>query len=237
MKGREFKDALFEQLARVGSAFASSKRIEIIDVLAQGERDVETLAGEVGLSVANTSRHLQLLKGCALVASRKEGLHVLYRLADASVLEGYRAVLRLAESRIAEFGRLATLYFEGTDGMRTLGRDELLERARSGDVLVLDVRPIAEFQTGHIAGALSIPLSTLEKHLADIPADREIVAYCRGPYCVLAAEAVKLLRQKGRRASRLAEGYPEWRDAGFPIENAASAGLQVEDAAAAASAL
>jgi len=223
MKGREFKDAAFEQLARVASAFGSPKRIELIDVLAQGERTVEVLAAETGLSVANTSRHLQVLKIAGLVSSRKDGLQVFYWLADPSVLEGYRALRRVAEVRIAELGRLADSYFEGTDGMHPLGRDELLERARSGDVVVIDVRPFVEYQTGHIAGAVSLPLAELEKHLSEIPADREIVAYCRGPYCVLAAEAVKLLRQRGRRAVRLAEGYPEWRDAGFPVERAATA--------------
>jgi rhodanese-related sulfurtransferase len=218
MKGREFKDAVFEQFARVAAAFASPKRIEIIDVLAQGERNVETLAAETGLSVANTSRHLQVLKVSSLVAARKEGLQVFYRLADPDVLAGYRVLRRLAEERLAELDRLVHGYFGGVDGMEPVGRTELLKRVRSGEVVVVDVRPQEEFDAGHIAGALSIPLSVLEKRLTEIPKTRDIVAYCRGPYCVLAAEAVRLLRRRGYRAFRLQEGYPEWRDEGLPVE-------------------
>jgi rhodanese-related sulfurtransferase/DNA-binding transcriptional ArsR family regulator len=218
MKGREFKDAVFEQFARVAAAFASPKRIEIIDVLAQGERNVETLAAETGLSVANTSRHLQVLKASGLVASRKEGLQVFYRLADPKVLAGYRVLRLLAEERLAELDRLVRDYFSGVDGMEPVGRAELLQRARSGEVVVVDVRPREEFEAGHITGALSIPLSLLEKRLSEIPTERDVVAYCRGPYCVLAAEAVRLLRRRGYRAFRLQEGYPEWRDGGLPVE-------------------
>ena len=218
MRGREFKDAVYDQLSRVASAFGSPKRIELIDILAQGERNVETLAAETGLSVANTSRHLQVLMGAGLASSRKEGLQVFYRLSGPEVGEGYRALRLVAEALIAELGRVAKTYFDGADGMQPIGRDELMERARTGDVIVLDVRPTVEYSSGHIAGALSIPLQELEKHLGEIPEDREIVAYCRGPYCVLAVEAVRLLRQRGRKAVRLAEGYPEWRDAGFPVE-------------------
>jgi len=218
MKGREFKDAVFEQFARVAAAFASPKRIEIIDVLAQGERNVETLAAETGLSVANTSRHLQVLKASGLVASRKEGLQVFYRLADPNVLAGYRVLRLLAEERLAELDRLVRDYFSGVDGMEPVGRVELLQRARSGEVVVVDVRPREEFEAGHITGALSIPLSMLEKRLSEIPTERDVVAYCRGPYCVLAAEAVRLLRRRGYRAFRLQEGYPEWRDGGLPVE-------------------
>lgn len=221
MKGREFKDAVFEQLSRVASAFGSPKRIEMIDVLAQGERNVETLAAETGLAVANTSRHLQVLRGAGLVASRKEGLQVFYRLSGPEVVEGYQVLRRVAEARIAELGRVAKEYFDRADGMRPIGREELMERARDGDVVVLDVRPAVEYGNGHIAGALSIPLEDLEKRLASLPPDREIVAYCRGPYCVLAAEAVRLLRRNGRKAVRLSEGYPEWRGAGLPVETSA----------------
>lgn len=222
MKGREFKDEAFQQFARIAAAFASPKRIELIDVLAQGERNVETLAAETGLSIANTSRHLQVLKTAGLLAFRKEGLQVFYRLAAPSVLAGYRALRQLAEERLAELDRLVRDYFGGVDGLEPLGRAELLERARSGDVLVLDVRPREEFEAGHITGALSIPLSMLAKRLSEIPVEHEIVAYCRGPYCVLAAEAVRLLRRRGYRAFRLAEGYPEWRDGGLPVELAAT---------------
>jgi rhodanese-related sulfurtransferase/DNA-binding transcriptional ArsR family regulator len=222
MRGREFKDAVYEQLARVASAFGSPKRIEIIDILAQGERNVEALARETSLTIANTSRHLQVLKGAGLVASRKTGLQVFYRLSGPVVDEGYQALRRVAEDRIAELGRVAREYFSGSDGMDPIGRTELLERAANGEVVVLDVRPAVEFENGHIAGALSVPLEELAEHLAEIPADREIVAYCRGPYCVLAAEAVRLLRAQGRRASRFADGYPEWKAAGLPVETSAS---------------
>lgn len=222
MHGREFKDALFTKFGQIGSAFASPKRIEIVDVLAQGERSVETLARETGLSVANTSRHLQILKAANLVASRKEGLQVFYRLADPMVLRGYQALQALAGARLAEVNRLVNDYFSGTDGLEPLPRAELLRRARSRDVVVLDVRPPEEYAAGHIAGALSLPLAELERRLADLPAGKKIVAYCRGPYCVLAAEAVRLLRRRGFEAVRLADGYPEWRDAGLPVEAANS---------------
>ena len=218
MRGREFKDAIFEQFARIASAFASPKRIEIIDVLAQGERNVETLASETELTIANASRHLQVLKGSGLVASRKQGLRVFYRLADPKVLAGYRVLRELAEESLAEVDRLVRDYYSGVDGMEAVGRAQLIELARSAEVVVVDVRPHEEFEAGHIAGALSIPLEALEKHLSEIPPDREVVAYCRGPYCVLAAEAVNLLRRRGYRAFRLREGYPEWRDQGLPVE-------------------
>jgi len=221
MKGREFKDTVFEQQARVAAAFGSPKRIELIDILAQGERNVETLASETGLAVANTSRHLQVLRGAGLVASRKEGLQVHYRVSGQVVIEGYQVLRLVAEERLTELGRVAKEYFDGADGMRPIGRDELMERARTGEVVVLDVRPAVEYETGHIAGAISIPLQDLERQLSRIPPDREIVAYCRGPYCVLAAEAVRLLRREGRKAVRFAEGYPEWNGAGLPVEGAA----------------
>jgi len=219
MQGREFKDALFGQFAQIGSAFGSPKRIEIIDLLAQGERHVDAIAGETGLTVANTSRHLQVLKGANLVATRKQGLQVFYRLADPMVLKGYRALQEVAESRLAEVGRLVDDYFSDTDGLESVEKKELLRRARARDVVVLDVRPPEEYAAGHIRGALSIPLSELVKRLAEIPPGRRIVAYCRGPYCVLAAEAVRLLRKRGLDAVRLKEGYPEWRDAGLPVED------------------
>jgi rhodanese-related sulfurtransferase len=218
MHGREFKDALFTQFAQIGGAFASPKRIEIIDLLAQGERHVEALAREAGLAVANTSRHLQVLKAAHLVASRKEGLQVFYRLADPMVLRGYRALQEVSEARLAEVGRLVDDYFGSADGLEPVEKEELLRRARKRDVVVLDVRPSVEYAAGHIAGAVSIPLAELKKRLAELPPGRRVVAYCRGPYCVLAAEAVKLLRKRGVEARRLREGYPEWRDAGLPVE-------------------
>jgi rhodanese-related sulfurtransferase len=159
-----------------------------------------------------------VLKASGLVAFRKEGLQVFYRLAEPKVLDGYRALRELAEKRLAEVDRLVRDFFGGVDGMEPVGRSELLKRARKGEAVVVDVRPREEFAAGHITGALSIPLSMLEKRLSEIPAERVVVAYCRGPYCVLAAEAVKLLRRRGYRAFRLREGYPEWRDGGLPVE-------------------
>jgi rhodanese-related sulfurtransferase len=216
MRAREFKDEVFRQFARVASAFASPKRIELIDVLAQGERNVETLASETGLSLANASRHLQVLKNCGLVSYRKHGLRVYYRLADSQVVAGYRALRALAEERLAEVRRLAHDYF--LDSVEGLDRQTLLRRSRAGTVVIVDVRPREEFEAGHVAGALSIPLASLERRLAELPAGKQIVAYCRGPYCVLAEEAVRFLERQGRRAIRLQDGYPEWRDAGLPVE-------------------
>jgi rhodanese-related sulfurtransferase len=217
VRGREFKDSLFTQFAQIAGAFASPKRIEIIDLLAQGERHVEALAREAGLAVANTSRHLQVLKAAHLVTSRKGGLQVFYRLADPMVLRGYRALQELSEARLAEVGRLVEDYFGSADGLEPIEKDELLRRARGRDIVVLDVRPPAEYAAGHIAGAVSMPLAELEKRLKELPSGRRVVAYCRGPYCVLAAEAVKLLRRRGVEALRLKVGYPEWRDAGLPV--------------------
>jgi rhodanese-related sulfurtransferase/DNA-binding transcriptional ArsR family regulator len=219
MRGREFKDALFAQFAQVGAAFASPKRIEIIDLLAQGERNVETVARETGLTVGNTSRHLQVLKGANLVASRKDGLQVFYRLADPMVLRGYRTLRELSEARLAEVGRLIEDYFGSTDGLEPVEKEALLRRARRREITVLDVRPTQEFAAGHIAGAVSIPLAELQHRLAELPRGRRVVAYCRGPHCVLAAEAVRLLRKRGVDAVRLKEGYPEWRDAGLPVQS------------------
>lgn len=218
MRRREFKDVLFTQFAQIARAFASPKRIEIIDLLAQGERPVEAIARETGLGVANASRHLQVLKAANLVSPRKEGLQVFYRLADPLVARGYRALQELAEARLAEVGRLVKDYFGSADGLEPVAKEELLQRARRRDVVVLDVRPPEEYAAGHIAGAVSIPLAALERRLAELPRGRRVVAYCRGPYCVLAAEAVRLLRKRGVEALRLKEGYPEWRDAGLPVE-------------------
>lgn len=218
MNAREFKDAVFGQFARMAQAFASPKRLEILDVLAQGERDVETLARETSQSVVNTSRHLQVLKNARLVEGRKQGVHVFYRLADPDVAFCWKSLQKLAEKRSAEVRDMARRYFAERDGLEPISRQELLKRAGSGEVIVLDVRPPEEYASGHIRGSLSVPLAELRQRLNSLAKDREIVAYCRGPYCVLAAEAVALLRRSGRAARRLAEGYPEWRAAGQPIE-------------------
>jgi len=223
VKAREFKDETFAQFARIASAFASPKRIEIIDVLAQGERNVETLAAETGLTVANASRHLQILKAGGLVTSRKDGVQVIYRTASPEVLEGYRALRSLADERLADVGRLVREYFGDADGVEPITRKELIRRTRRGEVTIVDVRPDEEFAAGHIAGALSLPLSSLQRLLSEVPTKKEVIAYCRGPYCVLAAEAVRVLRKKGYSARRLEEGYPEWRDAGLPVESGSTA--------------
>ena len=224
MHGREFKDALFAQFAVIAAAFASPKRLEIVDLLAQGERPVEAIAWETGLSVANTSRHLQVLKGANLVATRKAGLQVFYRLAEPRVLQGYRVLQELSEARLAEVGRLVNDYFGGTDGLEPVESRELLKRARRREVVVLDVRPPEEYSAGHIAGAASVPLAELERRLSELPRGSRVVAYCRGPYCVLAAEAVRLLRRRGFEAVRLKEGFPEWSAAGMPVEKGAAIG-------------
>ncbi len=218
MKGREFKDAVFEQFARVAAAFASPKRIEIIDVLVQSERNVETLAKEAQLTVANTSRHLGILKTAGLVASRKQGLQVVYRIADDNVTAVYYALRSLAEDRLADIDRLVRDYFQDVDNLEKVDRKDLLERVRKGKVVVVDVRPKEEYEAGHIPGALSIPLTQLEQHMSEIDPEQEVVAYCRGPYCVLAAEAVKTMRKRGYRAFRMVDGFPEWREAGLPVE-------------------
>lgn len=218
MRSRDFKDTVFEQFARIAHAFSAPKRLEIVDVLSQGERDVETLAREARATAANTSRHLQVLKQARLVETRKEGVHVFYRLADDNVLRCWKHLQALAEGQLPDVKDVARRYFEERDGMEPVSRDELQRRIRRDKVIVLDVRPIEEFEAGHIPGAVSVPLSELKERLEEIPSGREVVAYCRGPYCVLSVEAVALLRDAGRRAVRLADGLPEWREAGLAVE-------------------
>jgi len=218
MQGREFKDIVFEQFARMAHAFSAPKRLEIVDVLSQAERDVETIAREARSSVAITSRHLQVLKQARLWETRKEGVRVVYRLADADVVRCWKHLQTLAESLLPDVRDAVRRYFEGRDGMEPMSRDELKRKARKGEVIVLDVRPVEEYEAGHIPGAVSLPLSELNERLSEIPADREVVAYCRGPYCVLSAEAVVCLRDAGYRAVRLLDGLPEWREAGLKVE-------------------
>jgi rhodanese-related sulfurtransferase/predicted transcriptional regulator len=211
---RAAKTALFDEFARVGKALASGRRIELLDVLANGDRTVEALAREAGLSVANTSQHLQVLRQTGLVASRREGTSVHYRLATPEVFEVWRALRTLAASRLAEVERLATAYLGARDGLEPVTRQELARRLQDDDSLVvLDVRPTEEHQAGHLPGAVSIPIGELRRRLAELPRDREIVAYCRGPYCAFAHEAVALLRREGFAARRLEDGLPEWRAA------------------------
>ncbi len=219
MTGREFKDLVFEQFAKIAHAFSSPKRLEIIDILAQGERDVDSLSQQVQMKIANTSRHLQSLKAARLVESRKAGVQVFYRLADTEVLNCFKHLQSLAEERSIEMREIVRLFFEERDGMEPIAMDELWKRVQANDVIVLDVRPSEEYKNGHIPGALSIPLSQLRNRLNDIPQDHKVVAYCRGPYCVLSTEAMKILRDAGFETVRLKEGLPEWREAGLPVEN------------------
>ena len=220
----DLKAELFDQFARIGGALASGRRIELLDVLTNGERTVEVLAGEVHLSVANASRHLQVLKEARLVVSRREGNHVVYRLAADEVYAFCAALRSLATSRLAEVERLVAAYIGTRDELEAVTRDELRRRLDAGDdLLLLDVRPGDEFQAGHLPGAISVPLQELERRLDRLPRDRLIVAYCRGPYCALAPEAVAVLRGHGFDARRLEDGLPEWAAAGLPVRSGAEA--------------
>lgn len=216
---REFKDRLFEQFARIGRALASPKRLEILDLLAQGERTVEEIARETAMPVANASQHLQALKGVRMVESRREGLYAYYGLADEGVFRTWQAVRSLGEMRLAEIDRVVEAYLGNRDALEAVGATALMERLSDESVVVLDVRPEDEYRAGHIPGALSVPVDALEAALQTLPRDREIVAYCRGPYCVFSDEAVRALSARGYRASRLTEGFPEWRAAGYPVES------------------
>lgn len=210
MDGREFKSAIFEQFSRAASAFSSPRRVEIIDLLAQGSRTVESIASATGMTIANTSRHLQILRQAGMVMTRRDGSHAVYRVADESVIAGYLGLRSLAESRIVEVGQLAEAFFGGVDGAEPVELEELLSRSRAGEVVVVDVRPRLEFDAGHFPGALSIPLEEISERLGELDVNTTVVAYCRGPYCVLAAEAVARLRAAGLRAERLAQGPPDW---------------------------
>ena len=214
---RAFKDAIYEQFARIGKAVSSPKRLELLDILCQGSRTVEVLAKETGLTVANASQHLQVLRAARLVETEKEGLFVIYRLADQAVCEFFLAMRVLAESRLAEVEQIKRQFLEGKAGMEAVNREALLELVRKGAVTVLDVRPTEEYNAGHIAGAISLPLKELEQRLSDLPRNQEIVAYCRGPYCVLSIQAVEMLRAKGFKAVRIEEGIQDFRALGFPI--------------------
>jgi rhodanese-related sulfurtransferase len=217
MSNRAAKTALFDAFAQAAKALASGRRIELLDVLANGERTVEALAGEVGLSVANTSQHLQILRRAGLVSSRREGTSVHYRLAAPEVFELWRTLRSLAASRLAEIERLTAAYLGSRDELQPVTREELTRRLQNGDLVVLDVRPASEYAAGHLPGAVSIPVGELRRRLAELPADREIVAYCRGPYCAFAHEAVAMLRQEGFSARRLEDGLPEWQAAGLAV--------------------
>lgn len=216
--GGNFKQTLFEQFARVGKALSNANRLELLEYLAQGERSVDALASVSGLSVANTSQHLQQLRQAGLVASRKEGKSVFYRVSDSDVLDLVDRMRRVAERHLAEVEQLVDRYLTVKDDLEPLPAGELLSRARAGLVTVIDVRPREDYLAGHVPGAVNVPLKELEKHLREFDREKEVIAYCRGPYCVLAFEAVARLRRKGVSARRLQDGFPEWQLAGLPIE-------------------
>lgn len=214
------KQTLFAEFAAVARALGHAHRLEILEQLAQRERAVEALAARVGLSVANTSQHLQQLRRAGLVASRREGKFVLYCLADENVVALLRSLRQVAERNLAEVQRIVRGYFADRDSMEPVSRAELLERLRAGLVTLLDVRPADEFALGHVPGAVNIPLNEIEGRLAELDKSQDVVAYCRGPYCVLSFEAVATLRARGFNIRRLEEGFPEWRAAGLPVEHA-----------------
>lgn len=214
------KHDLFEQLARVGAALSSAARLEFLELLAQGERTVDQLATLTGVSVANTSQHLQKLRLAGLVAGRKEGQFVHYRLAGDKVVRLLSALGDVGEAHLLEVERIVRLYMASKDELEPVAAAELLARARKGLVTVLDLRPPEEFAAGHVPGAVNIPIHELHRRLAELPRRREVIAYCRGPYCLMSYDAVLLLRRKGMKARRLERGMPEWRAAGLPVERA-----------------
>jgi rhodanese-related sulfurtransferase/DNA-binding transcriptional ArsR family regulator len=217
MTPRATKTALNEQFARIGKALASPRRIELLDLLAQGEHSVEALAAEADMSVTLASSHLQALRLTRLVDTRRAGARIYYRLAGDDVFELLTALRAVAHARLAEVDRVVRAYFGAPEELEPIGRDELVRRARSGDVVLLDLRPREEYEAGHIPGAVSIPLEDLEEQLALLPPGAEIVAYCRGPYCVMAPRGIALLRRHGYRVRRLEDGVAEWRLAGLPV--------------------
>lgn len=217
MGHRLFKDALYEQFARVGKAVANPHRLELLDLLAQGERRVEDLAREANLPFANASQHLQALRRARLVEARRQGTSIYYRLGDERVFRLWQAIRDLGQARLAEVDALVRTYLTDRSQFEAVDVLALQQLLVEEDVVVLDVRPAAEYRDGHIPGAHSIPIDELAARLRELPADRAVVAYCRGPYCVFADEAVALLHARGYRASRLAEGFPDWRAAGLPV--------------------
>jgi rhodanese-related sulfurtransferase len=214
---RAAKDALYEGFAEVAKALASGRRAEIVDVLAQGERSVDDIAAEIGQTVANTSHHLRAMARAGVLATRRDGTRIFYALASDRVGELWSALRDVATEHVAGLERLAAAYLGERDGVEVIDRAELTRRLKRGEVLVLDVRPVAEYAAGHIAGARSVPVGELRRHLRSLPKDADVVAYCRGPYCVYADDAVRELNRKGLRARRLIDGFPEWRRAGLPV--------------------
>ena len=223
MSGRAEKRRLFDGFGAVAKALASGRRMEILDVLAQGPRSVEELASHIDQSVANTSHHLRTMARGGLLQTSREGTRIVYRVSSPKVTDLWRALREVAAEQVAEIDRLARGYLGDRDGLEPVSRDELARRLRRRDVVVLDVRPASEYRVGHIAGARSIPIDELSRRLKDISKDSDVVAYCRGPYCVFADDAVRTLSRRGYHASRLEDGFPEWRDAGLPVEVGAEA--------------
>jgi rhodanese-related sulfurtransferase len=223
MASRAFKDRLYDEFAVLGRALANPHRLELLDLLGQGERSVEALAQEAHLTLANASAHLQVLRRARLVDTEKRGLYVVYRLSSPGVSELWRMLRDLGASRLAEVDRLVETYLTDRGALAAISKEDLVQQIAEGAIVVLDVRPTLEYDQGHVAGARSIPIGELERRLTELPRDQEIVAYCRGPYCVFADEAVTLLAERGYRARRLTEGLPEWRAAGYPVEPAAAA--------------
>jgi rhodanese-related sulfurtransferase len=217
MGGRKAKDELFDGFAEVAGALSSGRRAELIDVLEQGERHVEQLAAEINQSVANTSFHLRALATAGLVTTRRDGNRIYYRLASDRVAELWAALRDVAAAHHVELEFLADAYLGGRSGLEQIGRDELAQRLADGDVIVVDVRPAPEYEAGHIAGARSIPIESLQQQLRELPDDVEVVAYCRGPFCVYADDAVRQLARDGRQARRLEDGFPQWQQAGLPV--------------------
>jgi rhodanese-related sulfurtransferase len=222
MADRRAKDALYDALASVGKALGNGRRAELVDVLAQGERSVEELAGEIAQSVANTSQHLQFLLRAGLVRTRRDGPRVYYSLADDAVGALWRAMRQVAGQHVTRIDELAAAYFGDRSPLATIGREELLDRMRRSEVIVLDVRPPAEYAAGHLPDAVNIPPDELEARLCELPAGRPVVAYCRGPLCAFADTAVRALTAAGRPALRLEDGLPEWAAAGLPVVQASA---------------
>lgn len=218
MDHRAFKTEINEQFARIAKAIANPHRLELVDLLAQGERSVDELATEAALSIANASQHLQVLREAHLVAARKEGLRVYYRLADASIYQIVQLIREIAERQLAEVERIVNTYLTERKAMEPVTLNELMTRLREPGLVILDVRPTLEYTQGHIAGARSIPVDELQQRLHELPRDQEIVAYCRGAYCVFADEAVELLTTHGYQARRMQQGYPDWKLADLPTE-------------------
>ncbi len=218
MSNENFKHQLFEQFARIGKSLSSGPRLELLEYLAQGERNVDSLARISGFSVANTSQHLRQLHQAGLVASSKSGQQVFYRLADDMVVDLLDILRKVAERNLADIERLIKSYLTVKDELEPITASELLKRVKNKEVTILDVRPAAEYEAGHLPNSINIPLGELEKQLDEIPASKEIVAYCRGPHCILSFEAVSKLREKGFQAVRFENGFPEWKRAGLPVE-------------------